>query len=159
MTNPLTGEKLRTGYAMFPSGVAALCALVNDQPVGMAASSFTSVSLEPALVSVCVDRGSTTWPQLYAADRIGVSVLGSDQEKLCRALAAKGQDRFANATWDVGPHGAVLLHGASLWLQCRLFDTVPAGDHEIILLEVEDMTPFADTQPLVFHRSSFRVLA
>jgi len=91
---PDDARALRDVYACFPSGVTALCALLDGVPVGIAASSFTTVSITPPLVSVCIQRNSTTWPLLQAAPRIGVSVLGELHGKVCRQLAAKTGDRF-----------------------------------------------------------------
>lgn len=149
---------LRSAFALFPTGVAAVCALGPGGPIGMAASSFTSVSLDPPLVSVCFDRTSTTWPALSAAPSIGVSVLGADHAELCRDLAARDRDRFAGVQWRPTPDGSVFLCGAPLWLDCRLAETVPAGDHEIALLRVHATHADADVSPLIFHRSTLRPL-
>ena len=75
---------LRDVYGAFPSGVVGLCALVDDVPVGMAASSFVAVSLEPPLVAVCVQRTSTTWPRLRDRPFVGVSVLGESHDLAAR---------------------------------------------------------------------------
>ena len=154
----LQDRELRHAYSMFPSGVTALCALTDDGPVGMAASSFTSVSLKPPLVSVCIDQESTTWPALARTGRLGVSVLGGDHGDLCRALAARDRDRFANASWESTPGGAVFIRGGSLWLECSTEQTVVAGDHLIVLLRVLGIQPFPDVSPLIFHLSTLRQL-
>jgi flavin reductase (DIM6/NTAB) family NADH-FMN oxidoreductase RutF len=154
----LPDHELRHAYSLFPSGVTALCALTENGPVGMAASSFTSVSLQPPLVSVCVDQKSTTWPTLAGAERLGVSVLGSDHAGLCRALAARNSDRFADASWESRPGGAIFIHGGSLWLECTTEQTVMAGDHLIVLLRVLATQPFPDVSPLIFHLSTLRQL-
>ena len=85
MRPSLGATELRRVFAAFPTGVTAIAALVDGVPVGLAASSFTSVSLEPPMVSVCVARTSATWPLLRRADRLGVSVLGAHQEEACQA--------------------------------------------------------------------------
>ncbi|MCD2114875.1 flavin reductase family protein [Rhodococcus rhodochrous] len=151
-------QTLRRAFSQFPSGVIAICTLGPDGPVGMAVSSFTSVSLEPALVSICIDRASTTWPKLSTARRIGISVLGAEQAELCKALAARNADRFATATWHASPDDAVFLAGASLWLDCRVDRTIQAGDHDIVLFEVLGTRAHDGHHPLVFHRSTLRTL-
>ncbi|MEW2165626.1 flavin reductase family protein [Streptomyces sp. NPDC007084] len=83
----LTPEALRRAYAMFPSGVTALCAHVDGTPVGLAASAFTCVSLTPPLVSVRVAHTSTTWPILRAAPRVGISVLAEEHTDIARDLS------------------------------------------------------------------------
>jgi flavin reductase (DIM6/NTAB) family NADH-FMN oxidoreductase RutF len=148
-------QVLRQAYAHFPSGVAAICAMAGDTPVGMAVSSFTSVSLEPPLVSVCADNGSATWPRLRTAAHIGVTILGAGQASVCRQLAAKQGDRFAGLTVHTTSSGAVFLDGGTAWLDCEIESEVPAGDHHIALLRVRALQTEAEHAPLVFHRSAF----
>lgn len=150
--------ELRRAFAQFPTGVIGVCALVEGRPVGLAASSFTPVSLEPTLVSVCIGLRSTTWPVIAAAPRLGLSILGADQAELCSALAAKDRDRFADAEWQANADGAVFLIGASLWIETVVADVMPAGDHSIVLMSVISTVVFADTPPLLFHRSVLRPL-
>jgi flavin reductase (DIM6/NTAB) family NADH-FMN oxidoreductase RutF len=152
-------DTLRTAFSAFPSGVTAVAGLRHGRPHGLAASSFTSVSIDPPLVSVCVAHTSTTWPLLRTMRRLGVSVLGEDQGELCRALAARTGDRFADVEWEASDTGAVFLRGAALWLECSLHAQLPAGDHDIALLTIHRLDTYDDVQPLVFHGSRFRQLA
>jgi flavin reductase (DIM6/NTAB) family NADH-FMN oxidoreductase RutF len=115
--------------------------------------------MDPPLVSVCVAHTSTTWPLLNTMPRLGVSVLGEDQGELCRALAAKTGDRFARVEWEASDIGAVFLRGAALWLECSVHAQLPAGDHDIALLNIHRLDTYDDVQPLVFHGSRFRQLA
>ena len=151
--------ELRRVFGAFPTGVTALAALVEGRPVGMAASSFSSVSLDPPLVSVCVATTSRTWPLLRRAARIGVSVLSHGQEEASRRLAARGTDRFAGLAWYPTEDGAVLLAGASAWLDCSVEREIRAGDHEIVLLAVHGLDTDPAAPPLVFHASRYRRLA
>ncbi|GAA3877963.1 flavin reductase family protein [Leifsonia kafniensis] len=149
---------LRRAFSLFPTGVVAVCGLVDDRPVGLAVNSFISVSLEPPLVAVSVARTSSTWPVLADSAQLGLSVLGSNHEALCRKLASRNTDRFEDAEWHATDDGAVLMHGAALWLECKVTATVDGGDHEIILLEVLKSDLFPEVTPLVFHQSQFRGL-
>ncbi|MGW1671577.1 flavin reductase family protein [Streptomyces sp. NPDC002324] len=151
--------ELRRAFGCFPSGVTALCTLGSGSPVGMVASTFTPVSLSPALVSVCVQDGSATWPRLREGGRLGVSVLTEGQDTVCRSLAAKDGDRFAGVEWEAAESGSVYIHGASLWLDCSVYAELPGGDHTIALLEVHGLRAEHDRAPLVFHGSRFRQLA
>lgn len=155
----LEPRRVRDVYGCFPSGVAAVCAMVDGTPTGMAVSSFTSVSLEPPLVSVCFDNGSSTWPRLRTARRLGVSVLGEAHETACRRLAAKTGDRFAGLALHTTADGAVLIDGATAWLDCSVEDELPAGDHVLVLLRIAALQGIPETDPLVFHRSGFRRLS
>lgn len=150
--------RLRQVFGAYPTGVVAVAAEVDGAPVGLAANSFTSVSLDPPLASLCVARSSRTWPVLRRASRLGLSVLSTQQERACRQLAAKSGDRFAELEWDLRPSGAVLLSGASAWLECVVDQEVRAGDHDIVVLRVHDLDVTEELMPLVFHSSQFRRL-
>jgi flavin reductase (DIM6/NTAB) family NADH-FMN oxidoreductase RutF len=150
--------RLRQVFGAFPTGVTAIAALVDGVPVGLAASSFTPVSLDPPLVSVCLAHTSSTWPLLRAVGRLGISVLGDHQERLCRQLSAPTADRFAGTAWRATDRGGVLVEGASAWLECSIEQQVPAGDHDIVLLRVHDLAADPQVAPLVFHGSGFRQL-
>ncbi|MBE1534220.1 flavin reductase family protein [Actinomadura algeriensis] len=159
---PVTGDpaQLKEAYGCFPSGVTALCALDGDEPVGMAASAFTCVSIEPGLVSVCLRNSSSTWPRLRGARRLGVSVLAEHQGDACRALSVKTGDRFAGVDWSAGAAGAVFVPGAVAWLECSTEEELPAGDHTIALLAVHALRIDPGRRPLIFHGSRFgRLLA
>jgi flavin reductase (DIM6/NTAB) family NADH-FMN oxidoreductase RutF len=125
----------------------------------MAASSYTSVSLEPALVSVCVANTSTTWPKLATLDRLGLSVLAGEHAPIARALSSKNGNRFDGVDWMATESGAVFVHGATLWLECAPFKRVEAGDHEIVVLQIVALAMYPDVAPMVFHRSNFHELA
>jgi flavin reductase (DIM6/NTAB) family NADH-FMN oxidoreductase RutF len=152
-------RELRDVYGAFPSGVVGLCALVEGGPVGMAASSFVAVSLEPPLVAVCVQKTSTTWPRLRDLPRLGVSVLGESHDLAAKRLAAKTGDRFEGLSIGTTDGGAVLIEGASAWLECTIDREVPAGDHDIVLLRIETFEVEPAIAPLVFHSSGFRRLS
>ena len=150
---------LRSAFGSFPSGVTAVCALVDGRPVGMAASSFTSVSLDPPLVSVCFQHTSATWPLLRSHGRLGVSILAEHQNEVCRQLSRTASNRFDDVAWEATSDGAVLLHDSAAWLDCTLDAEIPAGDHTIALLHIDGFHTVPDTAPLVFHDSRFRRLA
>ena len=150
---------LRKAFGCFPTGVTAFCGLLDGVAEGMAASSYTSVSLEPALVSVCVANTSTTWPKLATLDRLGLSVLAGDHAPIARALSSKNGNRFDGVDWMATESGAVFVHGATLWLECAPFKRVEAGDHEIVVLQIVALAMYPDVAPMVFHRSNFHELA
>jgi flavin reductase (DIM6/NTAB) family NADH-FMN oxidoreductase RutF len=154
----LTPAVLRAAFANFPSGITAVAAMCDGEPVGLAASSFTSVSIDPPYVMVCVALTSTTWPVLRPAPRLGLSVLAEEHGPAARALAAKGIDRFADISWEQTEGGAVFVHGSALWLDTTLVNELPAGDHNIALLQIEQLWSYPDVAPLVFHGSAFRRL-
>ena len=90
---------------------------------------------------------------------MGLSVLSAEHGAVARALSAKGTDRFSEIGWDATDRGAVFVHGSSLWLECAPYQTVPAGDHEIVVLQIVSLALNPDAAPLVFHRSNSHDLA
>ena len=165
MLSPYSAEAdvtaLRQAFSGFPCGVAALSAIVDEEPTVLVASSFTvGVSQDPPLVMFAVQKSSTTWPVLAGAATIGVSILGEKHADVTRQLASKDKAaRFAGVDTMVTASGSVLLEGAPIWLECSVEHTYPAGDHDIIVMRVLGlMSDFAHS-PLVWHRSAFATLA
>jgi len=156
--SPFDHHTLRRAFAAFPSGVTAVCGVVDGVPVGMAASSFTSVSLDPPLASVAIGRHSRSWRLLRKAPRLGVSVLAEGQVQACRALGSSSPDKFAGIPWTAEESGALFVLGSCLRLECSRYAEVPAGDHDIVLLRIEELRGGGSGEPLVFHDSRFRRL-
>lgn len=156
---PEDPRALRNAFACYPSGVTALCAIVEGSPDGMAASTFTTVSLDPPLVSVCIQNNSATWLRLKAAERIGVSVLGEGHDSTCYSLSSKTGDRFSGVAWWASDKGAILIEGATAHLDCSVHSTINAGDHVIVLLTIHALGTSPDIEPLVFHGSRIRKLS
>ena len=150
---------IRGAFGKFPSGVAALCAVIDGEPTGLVASSFSvGVSYEPPLVLFSVQNSSTTWPVLRQGARIGVSILGSDHARECYQLASRTGDRFAGLDTRTTDLGALFIEGSSLWLDCEIYSETPAGDHTIVLLEVKSLKVSDDLDPLIYHSAAFRSL-
>jgi len=152
----LDTTSLRHALAAFPSGVTAVGAVIDGQPVGLAASSFTSLSLDPPLVSVAFARTSATWRQLRDVRHWGLNVLAAHHDAICRELAGPAADRFRNVPWTATDRGAIVIADAALTLLCTQQDVVPVGDHDLAVLSVERIERRGDTEPLLFHASRFR---
>ncbi|MFT4200361.1 flavin reductase family protein [Gordonia sp. (in: high G+C Gram-positive bacteria)] len=152
-----TPEVLRRAYSCFPSGVVAVCAHDDGTDfVGMAASSFSTVSIDPPLVSVCVQNTSSTWPRLRDRATVGVSVFAHDQSELCRRLAGPAAERFTGVDVLSTADGALFVDGAAAHLACDLHAEYPAGDHTVVLLRIRSLWANPRVDPLVFHASTFR---
>ena len=154
----LSPAALREAFGHVPSGVVAIAAEADGSRVGMAASTFVPVSLDPPLISFCVRNSSETWPRLVGLPALGISVLGESHHEAVRTLAAKDRDRFAGLDTVTSPAGAVFVAGTCLWLESAVEQQVPAGDHTIVVLRVLDLTVHGEVAPVVFHRSRFRRL-
>ncbi|MGX7679824.1 flavin reductase family protein [Jatrophihabitans sp. DSM 45814] len=158
-TPALTGADsatVRHVLGHYPTGVAVITAMTADGPVGMAMNSFTSVSLEPPLVLFCPALTSTTWPLLRDVGRISINVLSAGQESVSRIMAARMTNRFEDLAWTPGSNGAPLLSSALGWLECVVQAEYPAGDHTVVIAEIDRMGVHADiAEPLVFFRSAY----
>ncbi|MDX2377685.1 flavin reductase family protein [Microbacterium sp. LRZ72] len=151
---------VRGAFGRFPSGVAAICASIDDRPVGLVASSFSvGVSYSPPMVMFSVQNSSTTWPVLEGAGRLGVSILGGDHSDACMQLASRSRDRFAGLETTTTDAGALFIDGSTMWLDCSIVSTTPAGDHRIIVMEVHGMSIDHDTHPLVYQQQRFHRLS
>ncbi|MGW1059147.1 flavin reductase family protein [Micromonospora rubida] len=124
-------------------------------PVGFTATSFTSVSLEPPIVSFCLNLASSSWPTVSRSRHVAVHLLAHDQRELARRFATSSVDRFAGPTrWRPGPQGVPILDGVLAWLLCRVVDRVTVGDHAIVLAEPELLHADVGT-PLLYHRGGY----
>ncbi|MDQ0402237.1 flavin reductase family protein [Streptomyces sp. NBC_01723] len=151
-----TDDLLRSVFRLHAAGVAVITASGAAGPAGFTATSLTSVSARPPLLSFGIGTGSSSWPAVSAAEYVGVHVLGEHQEELAATFARSGADRFAAPTaWREGPHGVPLLDGVLAWLVCRVVGRVPAGDHRIVLAEVLTGDPSGTGGPLLYHRGGY----
>ncbi|MGC4935436.1 flavin reductase family protein [Gordonia sp. DT30] len=155
----LDSARLRKAFGIFPTGVVAVAAAVDGAPIGLAASSFTSVSLDPPLVSVSIANTSKTWPDLRRADHLGVTVLADHQDVVCRQLAGPVDQRFEGVAVHASDEGAITLDDGLAQFDCTVYREVDAGDHLIVLLELHAVQHPETGNPLIFHRSGFGRLA
>ncbi|MDL4818961.1 flavin reductase family protein [Actinomadura opuntiae] len=157
----LDGARFRQVMGRFATGVVAITAVDpgTGRPTGLAANSFTSVSLDPPLVGFCVAHTSTTWPRLRGAARLCVNILGGHQLEVCERLAAKGGDKFDGIEWTGTPDGAPLIDGAPAWLECSVEQEHVAGDHVIVVARVHALDEHHDGPPLVFYRGAYGRIA
>ncbi|MFI6601257.1 flavin reductase family protein [Nonomuraea sp. NPDC050536] len=153
----LDSRRFRSVLGRFATGVVAITALDTDSgdPCGLAANSFTSVSLEPPLVAFCVAHTSTTWPRVRGAKVLTVNVLADNQQPVCRQMATSGGDKFAGLDWTVSPGGNPVLDGALAWIDCAVEAEHLAGDHMIVVARVLQLDTHADGGPLVFFRGGY----
>ncbi|MEU6859884.1 flavin reductase family protein [Glycomyces sp. NPDC046736] len=155
----LDPKRLREAFGVFPTGVVAVAAEVDGRVTGLAASSFTSVSLDPPLVSFSIATASKTWPDLRRAARLGLTVLAAHHGAVCRQLAGDPARRFEGLAVSVSDLGAATLDDGLARFDCSVFQEVAAGDHVIVLLRLHAVEHADTAGPLVFHRSGFSRLA
>lgn len=141
----------------YPTGVCVITAFDPENgPIGMTVGSFTSVSLDPALVAFLPIRDSGTYQRIRSIGKFCVNVLGSDQDELCRLFARRGADKFADVGWSPAGSGAPVLDGAIAWIDCELSATYEAGDHDIVIGAVQYLSSAEQpSPPLLFFQGGY----
>ena len=158
MSEPFSNEAFREALAHFASGITVVTTRTAAGPVGFTASAFTSVSLAPPLVLVCVGKRASAHEPLVGAELFGVSVLAERQGELAEQFGRSGIDRFRGVPLRTGAR-VPLVDGALVQLECRRHATHDAGDHTILVGEVLD-GKVAPERPLVhFGRKLGRFVA
>lgn len=150
---------LRDALGCFATGITVVTAIAADgRPIGLTANSFTSVSLDPPLLLVCIANGAGSAPALREAEVFGLNVLQIGQQPVSQRFAGKGEDRFSNTEWMRGETGAPLLAGSLGAFECRRHAIHEGGDHFILLGEVIRAQFEPRRDPLLFFRGRYRRL-
>ncbi len=140
----------------YPTGVSLVTALDDEgAPVGMVVGSFTSVSMDPALVAYFAMVTSRSYAQIRSSGRFCVNVLAADQEPLSRSFASRGPDKFAGLSWHAAPSGSPILDDAVAWIDCETEVVHSAGDHDIVIGRVIDLDVAAPRPSLLFFRGGY----
>ena len=149
----MDAASFRSALGQWPTGVTLVTTVHDGARQGVTASSFSSVSLEPPLVSVCLARTAFVHDLLLGSGVFGVTVLAKDQAELGQRFARYDPevDRFAGSDWVTAQTGAPLLGSALAWLDCRVVDAHPAGDHTLFVGEVLAAATPRTTSPLLYH--------
>jgi len=158
-SDSFTSAEFRAACALFPTGVTVVTRLMPDQkPHGITVSSFTSLSLHPPLVLVCIDLGASFLKALAEGEAFAINVLGEDQERLSIHFSKPHEEgRFSDVPWREGERGVPLLQGAVATFECELDRTVDAGDHRIIIGAVRRIE-CRNLPPLLWHDSAYHLM-
>ncbi|HEY8552498.1 MAG TPA: flavin reductase family protein [Thermaerobacter sp.] len=154
---PIAPQLLRQAMGQFATGVTVITAEVDGAVHAMTANAITSVSLEPPLVLVCVGRQRAMHGVLERAGRYGINVLAADQEPVARFFARQ-TDQEPAYRFVQQPPKAPRLEGALAYLDCRVVERLPGGDHTIFLAEVEHAEVYGG-DPLLFFGGRYARLA
>jgi flavin reductase (DIM6/NTAB) family NADH-FMN oxidoreductase RutF len=152
-------DSYRSVLGRFASGITVVTTRdAEGRDVGMTVSAFCSVSLEPPLIQVCVDRAASMYAALAQSTQFAVNILAAEQEALSRRFAtAESTRRFDGIGYRRGESGAVLLEDALAHLECRLLQQIEAGDHTMFVGEVESATA-RNARPLLYYRGGYAQL-
>jgi flavin reductase (DIM6/NTAB) family NADH-FMN oxidoreductase RutF len=155
----LDPKELRRVMGHFATGVTIITTKGADgTPYGLTANAFTSLSLDPPLCIVCVDRRAESFAHFYDSKVFTVNVLTREQEDLSNRFAKSGGDKFSGIPTVPGHHGAPLIEGALAHIECRITDTLEGGDHVIHVGRVEHVHT-APGEPLLYYQGKYRRLA
>jgi 3-hydroxy-9,10-secoandrosta-1,3,5(10)-triene-9,17-dione monooxygenase reductase component len=143
----------RSVMGSFLTGVTVVTGF-DDAPIGLAASSFTSLSMDPALVLFCPGKSSSTWPRIQRTGRFCVNVLSHDQEFVSRQFSSKVPDKFADVAWTTGDVGSPRLTAALAWIDCTIEAEHDGGDHTIVVGRVRELG-VRDGLPLAYFRGGY----
>jgi flavin reductase (DIM6/NTAB) family NADH-FMN oxidoreductase RutF len=143
----------------YATGITILTVLdARGAPHGMTVNSFTSVSLSPALVLVCIDKQTPILSHFEMGTRFAVNVLHEEQKELSACFARRGRDRFEGVAWVPGVTGTPLFPETLATLECAVTQMIEAGDHVVVIGEALHATWRDDGQPLVYFNSSYQML-
>ena len=155
---PVSPEEFRNALQRFASGVTVVTVSTGRELHGMTASSFASVSLEPPLVLVCLDQASRTRTLIDEIGSFAVSILSESQADASRAFSQRGVKPFDSLAHHLGKLGHPLLDESIAWIECRVHEVFEAGDHHIVIGEVEACEP-RDGAPLLYFDQTYRSLS
>jgi len=151
-------NELRRVMGHFATGVTVITSRRNSGELhGLTANAFTSVSLIPPLLLVCIDKKAESYPCFDESGIFTVNVLAADQEALSRRFAVTGGDKFQGVSYRIGANGAPILDGALAYLECKVTEKIDGGDHTIYVGEIEQAET-KEGKPLLFFRGGYREL-
>lgn len=146
---------MREVLGHFATGVVVVTAAGPGGPLGFTCQSFSSLSLDPPLVSLAPARTSSTWPRIRQVGTFCVNVLADDHEQHSVRFARSGVDRFSGVGWAPGPDGTPVLDGVAAWVVATLEHEYDGGDHTIVVGRVRALGADPTRTPLLFHRGRY----
>jgi len=151
-------QELRRVMGHFATGVTVITTRdKNGTLQGLTANAFMSLSLNPPLILISVDKAATCYGCFEPQNGFTVNFLGEEQEELSRRFATKGVDKFAGLHWIDGSNGAAILDGVLGYVECKITQCFDGGDHTIVLGDVVDMSATGD-RPLLFFKGKYQRL-
>lgn len=138
----------------YVTGVVVITALSAEGPVGFTCQTFSSLSLDPILISFAAKSAGRSWLSIRAADAVGFNMLAANQVDLARVFATSGVDKFADVRWSKAPHGSPLLEGALAHLEGQILSVTTHGDHDFAVVSIDFVQADAGS-PLLYYRGDF----
>ncbi|HEY5853965.1 MAG TPA: flavin reductase family protein [Aldersonia sp.] len=153
--SPIVADATMRGvHRTFVTGVTIVTTMDEDVPRGLAVNAFSSISLSPALVMVCVQRTSTTHDPLFRATHLGINILAADQLSTAGMFASKRTDKFADISWQPAAYGSPILPEASAWMEAEICDRLQVDTHTAFVARVVDAA-YSDRPALLYAGGGF----
>ena len=155
----IDGRDLRNAMGLFATGVTIITTkYASGKPFGLTANAFSSLSLDPPMLLICVDKGVDCYACFDESKVFAVNFLSLAQEELSTRFATKGIEKFEGLSYSVGELGVALLDGALAHFECTVAHAHEGGDHTIYLGEVQRLVTM-EGDPLLFYQGKYRTLA
>jgi flavin reductase (DIM6/NTAB) family NADH-FMN oxidoreductase RutF len=157
----VSSEEFKKALQHWASGVAVVTSKSDQLGVrGMTVTAFSSVSVEPPQILVCLNKSADTGENIDQNPRFAVNILAKDQQDVSNNFSggSSQEDRFANTRWSIGLTGVPILDESIMSLECKVVEKVSAGTHWVIIGEIEAIT-CREGEPLLYFRSNYRQLA
>lgn len=158
MSMAIDPKVFRQTLGKFATGVTVIAVAEGDEVHAMTANAFTSVSLDPPLILVCIDHRARTLPMIRNAGKFAVNVLTAEQENLSRLFARQAVDEEPSFTFDTMDDSAPLLNGALAGMDCTVVQDIEAGDHAVLIAHVDRIVT-GEGEPLCFYQGRYAKLA
>ena len=154
----IEAQELRRVLGHFATGVTVITTKDKDGgPNGLTANAFMSLSLNPPLILISVDKGATCYTCFEPHNGFTVNFLSEGQEDISRRFATKGIDKFAGLKWKEGSNGAAILDGVLGHVECKITQCYDGGDHTIVLGEILNVNATGE-RPLLFFKGKYQRL-
>lgn len=154
----LSGEPdpqlMKTFNRNFITGVTVVTTQDNGIPKGLAVNSYASVSLEPPLVMVCIQKTSSTYSALFSATHLGINILGTEQRETIATFASKTPDKFAEIDWHAGPNGSPLIDNSPASLEAEIKERFQAKTHTVFICRVRH-AEVTEASPIIYKAGRF----
>jgi flavin reductase (DIM6/NTAB) family NADH-FMN oxidoreductase RutF len=155
MTQAIDAMEFRKALGAFVTGVTVVSTRQADgTPRGFTANSFTSVSLDPALVLICIGKAAASYPVFSETGYFSISILAEDQKPVSSIFASKAADKFEQVPWHQGMTGSPIIDGSAAWFDCETHQVIDAGDHIILIGKVVDFAN-STASPLGYGRGAY----
>ena len=154
----MEAQELRRIMGHFATGVTVITTKdKGGSPNGLTANAFMSLSLNPPLVVISVDKGATCYACFEMQNGFTVNFLSEEQEDVSRRFATKGVDKFADLHWRAGTNGAAIIDGALGYVECKIIECHDGGDHTIVVGEIVNAGASGE-RPLLFFKGKYQRL-